>query len=160
MVLVFTTGGNHTATQVSKTTWETADNAPFTPLAGGFDFATSSSTQSYTIKDSDVGVIYFGCKPHASFGMKGLVNVTGTTAVSDDKFTHLEFNAYPNPTTGIVKFNLSGTVDVEVFNMLGVSVQEASVDNGSADLSHLPQGVYVIRFKKDGNVYVKRIVKK
>ncbi len=63
-------------------------------------------------------------------------------------------HAYPNPTTGLV--NLPATGQYEVFNLEGQKVQSLENKN-QADLTKLPEGVYLIRDQK-GNL--SRILKK
>ncbi len=65
----FTVGAIHTATQVSKATWDASGN---TPLSGGFDVPGGTSQ---TIAFNVAGTIYYVCKPHASLGMKGKITV-------------------------------------------------------------------------------------
>ena len=72
-------------------------------------------------------------------------------------------NIYPNPSSGILYFqsiNINATAKIVVCNMLGEAVAEYSYAS-LIDISHLPQGVYVIRLKDGvGNISgATRIVK-
>lgn len=156
-VIIYTRVGAHTFTQVAKSTWDSDETDA---LTGGFDFQNTSG--QFTVEEKHIGDLYYVCQFHVgSSKMKGMITVIpSTTAVQDEKLANFDFSVYPNPTAGILKFNLSGAVDIEVFNMLGVEVQQFSVEANAIDLSHLPQGVYLVRFKKDGTTFVKRVVKK
>lgn len=65
----------------------------------------------------------------------------------------------PNPTTGVV--NLSGYVDVNKIEVYSVSGQLASTftDVGdSFDISHLSDGMYIVRVFIDGDIQTHRII--
>ncbi len=74
--VIFVISSGHTATQVSQATWNANGT---TPLPGGFNY--SSGTSQYILEPSDQGTIYYICVPHASLGMKGLINV-GAAAIT------------------------------------------------------------------------------
>jgi plastocyanin len=158
-VITFTVGPSHPTAQLTEADWNSDD---MTPMSGGFNFTSTSPNKSITITLNDAGtIIYFGCLNHGSGGMKGKISVSPSTSIDDTKISLApEFSVYPNPTTGVLKFNTSGLYQVEVLNVLGVELQELTVDGNSVDLSNLPQGVYLLRFRKEGRVVVKRVIKK
>ncbi len=73
-------------------------------------------------------------------------------------------NAYPNPTTGLVKleFNTETVTEIKVFNLIGVAVKaSAQPTNFGATLdfgNELP-GIYLIHYTLNGEVKILRIVK-
>lgn len=69
--VTFVLTGTHTATQVEQAVWEAGGT---TQKQGGFRFTAGSET--YTLKASDVGTLYYVCEPHVGAGMKGTIVVT------------------------------------------------------------------------------------
>lgn len=148
--------GIHTATEVSSTTWAANGN---TPLSGGFNFnAASTSSASSWIQVTAPGTRYFVCSPHASMGMKGQINVSGTTGIEEMTQT-LAFNLYPNPASDFINLNVSGAennlVTIDVINLLGSKVIDLggkqTLTNGvkRIDISALPKGVYFLNIVAD-----------
>jgi len=62
---------------------------------------------------------------------------------------------YPNPTTGLVRFEYDvlqlGKVSIVVYNILGERVMSNSINDKSIDLSHLNNGVYFINIVSSAN---------
>src|SRR5690606_16543720 len=140
--------GPHTATQVSQATWNANGN---TPLSGGFDFtpANTSNGTSFIVCTS-VGTVWYVCKPHASMGMKGQINVVATGL--PDLVNIVAWSIYPNPVKDVLHLNSNvsaSTVDVEIINMLGkVMMETTAVPFGKAasiDVSSLTKGVYFLK---------------
>ena len=80
-------------------------------------------------------------------------------------FENDTFEYYPNPTSGIVMFNLKNTfatIDkIEVVDILGKTLltKTNNYSNGSIDLSSLSKGMYLVKIKADGQEKVVKIVK-
>ena len=56
------------------------------------------------------------------------------------------FSLYPNPTTGVIRFNLpSGAVNYGVYNLHGQLVHSGQTTQRQLDLTLLPAGMYVVR---------------
>lgn len=97
-------------------------------------------------------------------------NVTGTMpAVSTNQVKPYEgvFEINPNPTTGFATLNVemddAQDINIAVFDMTGKLVQafnDASVTNRkyTIDLSHQPNGVYLVRMMTNGQMVTKRVV--
>ena len=75
-------------------------------------------------------------------------------------------SAYPNPTSGLLSFDLpdaQGKYDVQLFNTLGqISVNQTLSDgNKTINISNLDQGVYLVRVtdRSSGLTYQNKIVK-
>ncbi|MBE7509056.1 MAG: T9SS type A sorting domain-containing protein [Bacteroidia bacterium] len=140
--------GPHTATQVSQATWNANGN---TPLSGGFDFtpANTSNGTSFIVCTS-VGTVWYVCKPHASMGMKGQINVVATGL--PDLVNNIAWSIYPNPVKDVLHLNSNAsasTVDVEIINMLGKVVMQTTAvpydKAASIDVSSLTKGVYFLK---------------
>jgi len=84
----------------------------------------------------------------------------------------LLFSVYPNPTTGELRIRrervdewASGQViEIDVFDVFGRK-QKAESRRQKAerevviDISHLSQGIYILRITADGNIYTKKVIK-
>lgn len=73
-------------------------------------------------------------------------------------------HAYPNPTTGLIRFDLpeSGSYNLELYNTTGQRCLEQRLGgSNSADLQGLPAGIYMLRLTdlQSGVVYQNKIVR-
>ena len=68
-------------------------------------------------------------------------------------FSAGQVQVFPNPTTGMISWaGLEGeAVTLQVFNALGQQVAERNSTENGVDLSHLPSGVYHIKFLTSDN---------
>ncbi len=67
----FSIGGSHNVVEVSFSTWSVNGN---TPLVGGFNLPFGGGILT-SATGLSVGTHYYVCSPHASSGMKGIINV-------------------------------------------------------------------------------------
>jgi hypothetical protein len=81
--------------------------------------------------------------------------------ISDIYYTDHKYNMYPNPTNGMV--NLSGfpeeNMDIKVYSAGGYLMDVFEMNHGSFDISHLPDGLYIIKIISEKNAFQKRIIK-
>jgi uncharacterized repeat protein (TIGR01451 family) len=82
------------------------------------------------------------------------VNNFITTVALNDKIQSPNILIYPNPSTGL--FNLSATVNVEVYNIIGELISTTN-NTKTIDLSNEPNGIY---FVKLNGITTKKIIKK
>jgi len=83
--------------------------------------------------------------------------------LSDERF----FKVYPNPTKGIFTLELnsvneSGSVKIEIFNLLGeriLNTEQQTNSHYQFDLSGNKAGVYFIRVNNTGNIDQKKLIK-
>ena len=82
----------------------------------------------------------------------------------ENKIEHeSDFNVYPNPTTGVINFNIennsNNTYTIQLIDIYGKTIiaTQSSISN-SIDASNLSNGLYIIRFTN--NVSNKSILKK
>ncbi len=71
------------------------------------------------------------------------------------------FSIYPNPVTNgfvTIETALSGSVQVEIYNLLGKQVISAEIVNNSLNLSTLQSGVYLMKVSQDGNSATKKLI--
>jgi len=72
---------------------------------------------------------------------------------------------HPNPTTGELTITNaeSQITEIEIFDMMGRNVETrliASLQNGTIDISHLPNGVYFLRIQTENGVVTRKMVKR
>jgi subtilisin family serine protease len=87
---------------------------------------------------------------------------------TDELFSNQEvFKIYPNPTTDIAKIVLLksefNNSPIKVINSNGIVVAEYKsyllLQNGTLDLSNLPDGIYFISIKTTQSTFVKKVIK-
>ena len=72
-----------------------------------------------------------------------------------------DFSIYPNPVTNgfvSIETTLAGSVQVEIYNLLGKQVISAQPTNGTLNLSSLQSGVYLIKITQNGNSATKKLI--
>ena len=150
----------HEVREVSQATWNANGN---TALPGGF--STGFGGGMIPASMLTVGTHWYVCVPHASGGMKGMIIVQATTATEEIQ-SPTAITVFPNPSNG--KFQVILTTedvknyDVEIFNILGVSVFSKSKEDMQAinevNLTDKEGGVYLLRIRDGLNVYTRKIV--
>ncbi len=87
------------------------------------------------------------------------ITSNSTLAVSQIAISDLRF--HPNPTTGIIRWNATGTIEyIQITNLAGQVLMDTEQPAGNTlDISRLPQGVYLLRVRMDGKDGVYRIIK-
>ncbi|MFK8058917.1 MAG: T9SS type A sorting domain-containing protein [Polaribacter sp.] len=85
---------------------------------------------------------------------------------TEDQFVNslAKASIYPNPTSAIlnIKVDNQEIKEVKIFNLLGKEVQTLSVKNeniNKINISHLPNGMYILQVKTDADSYTKKIIK-
>ena len=158
----FTTTGSHFVREVSEATYNVNGT---TALANGFTVSTNS-VKSVTFNVA--GTYYYVCPPHAAGGMKGMITVSGTTGIQNDKLIS-ELSVSPNPTHGDAKLEFSttkyGKVDVALLNTIGKKIESFSFSREYAAGKHsinlstsdLPQGLYFVEIVSSGIRTVQRL---
>ena len=80
--------------------------------------------------------------------------------------TDLEFlknvQVSPNPTENILNFkNLSSKIDVEIFDVLGRLIQQNTVfpNQDFVNVADLPNGLYIMRFRRNVAIHIVKFVK-
>ncbi len=67
---------------------------------------------------------------------------------------------YPNPSKGTVYFITKSNEKsiIEIYNPLGILMEERSVEGGSVDMQGYACGLYILHLKSEGNNSYHRIV--
>ena len=92
--------------------------------------------------------------------------VTVTSSVGIGEHNNSNVRIFPNPTTGkfTIEIKGTGTVSVNVFNAIGVSVfsEKDITSTGkisrTIDLSLMPEGVYYLKVEGDAGSTVQKII--
>jgi hypothetical protein len=79
------------------------------------------------------------------FGIASIINMCFANCDDVRNATTSKLKAYPNPTTGVVKFNdLEGVSSVQVMNLAGQVILTTRLTNNTLDMSQLESGLYLI----------------
>ena len=79
------------------------------------------------------------------------------TAVNDPELEK-QYQAFPNPTTGIIKVSGDQITGIEVMNHTGALIGQAT--SQTIDLTDQPDGIYYLRITTEKGVVTKKVVKK
>jgi plastocyanin len=139
----FVIGGSHDAREVSQATYQANGN---TALPGGFQ--TNFGGGLLLPSQLPVGIHYYVCTPHAGFGMKGAIEVIGSTGIKptpDD----IQLAVFPNPAQENIvitaPLSLAGTL-YRIVNAEGRTVKQGLFNGGaqSVPVADLPAGYYMV----------------
>ena len=86
--------------------------------------------------------------------------VEGTLGISDNN-SPFEMRLYPNPTNEnyvIVQANVSGTKEIEVFDLLGKKLIDISLNSNYLDISKLNPGIYLLNISVGAITSVHRLI--
>ena len=86
---------------------------------------------------------------------------TGVVTATPEPEPIVPLRAYPNPTTGWIRWDVPRLTRLEVVSINGrVMLQlEPSPGQQTADLSHLPDGLYLLRLQDGQRVVVQKLIK-
>ena len=163
--VLFNLGSSHNALEINKDTWD----ANGTASNGGFSLGFGGGQLIFNTP----GTFYFICTPHAGFGMKGVITVSGAAAaanvVSDTEIPELE-TLYPNPLSDNLTIGFSvtepSTITIDMLDITGIRVKQLTNKTYTAgrhvenfDLSYLKPGKYFVlynsRYKRNALSFIK-----
>jgi uncharacterized protein (TIGR02145 family) len=85
--------------------------------------------------------------------------VKNATTGFNDLNNNIEFNIYPNPTSGIINFNIEGlesqSLDLIIYNSFGQTIVFNQIQNGKIDMNSYCDGLYFYCLKSRGKVIAK-----
>lgn len=144
--VVFGISGLHNARQVSLATYTANDTVA---LPGGFETPYGGGM----VIPSTLGTMYYVCVPHASMGMKGIINVSGV-GVEDHKNVTMTImqSVADQHLKLVVNGGTEGQMHIEMLNLSGQVVKTANLqlDGGenavTLQVGDMPKGVYMIRW--------------
>ena len=143
-----------------------------THTAAGTDPSGNGKTWSFewTAPAADAGPITFYAAVNAANGnssTSGDVIYTTSTSVSPAatgiRNLSGSFGFFPNPSTGLVNFEMNtSNADAElvILNSKGQEVMNSRISKGSSqiDLSHLPKGMYFVKFTGKGSSELQKLI--
>jgi chitodextrinase len=90
------------------------------------------------------------------------VNITSAAKESETSRNIVsEIKIYPNPTSTLLNVtSVSENATYRVYNMLGQTVMNGKLSNGSVDVSNINEGHYILEVTDKGTSTVKRFIKK
>ena len=86
---------------------------------------------------------------------------TYMNALSVEDFERAEFTLFPNPNrTGIlnIQSSFNGSVDVEIYDILGKQVMTRQTVNNNLNVSNLNSGVYIVKLSQGDAVTTKKLI--
>ncbi|NDP20162.1 MAG: T9SS type A sorting domain-containing protein [Paludibacter sp.] len=155
----FTLSSNHNAVEVSQTVWQdggTTSNGGFSMPFGGGIVSASKLT---------LGRHYYVCTPHASFGMKGIIDVVSPTGIEELKLSNHILLA-PNPARNYFSITLNDNTllnsEFTLYNMLGKQLLTGKLTDKTTtvNIDNQAQGIYFVRFKGFNNSAYKLEIRK
>jgi len=95
-------------------------------------------------------------------GLSGKYNdnivLTGNSVINSVKQNKTNNNFYPNPANNTITFDKSIKGNLEVYNLLGKKVLGFDANIKSTfDISNLQNGIYIIKYKIDGQFYSEKL---
>lgn len=102
---------------------------------------------SYTLSVTDAN----GCTADSTFEVRNTAGINGFGAIN--------FELYPNPTTGIFQIDGNGYYAVVITDAAGrVVLNIDALDKTTIDLSTFETGIYFVRIEKDETSYIEKVV--
>lgn len=146
---------------------------PATPICAGQSVtltATGGSTYTWSTQQQNTSTVVVTPAASTSYSVSGLVNGCAATGslnliVSactgmDEPDLNAEPLLLPNPTNGLVHLSgMNNHTSVSVYNELGELISGARVNDSSIDLTHQPQGIYLLRFITGSSVVTKKVIR-
>ena len=125
----------------------TTSAGPFEPLTT-FPVTATSFTQTLTEGQT------YSYRVVAFNSAGSITSNTVTVVITGIEEGDSEVTLFPNPATNVIhfsKYDLSTSGSVEVISAEG-KVYNAEISGSSFDVSHLPTGIYVLRYRTEGRV--------
>jgi hypothetical protein len=88
-----------------------------------------------------------------------IVNWDGTAGLKQNNVMNLSM--YPNPTNGIINLECAAKAKISIYNMLGNCIYKSEVLPGISkiDISHFPEGIYMVEYHDNYFTSVRKIIK-
>jgi len=101
---------DHTFTQVTQATWNANGT---TVLPGGYNFGVGTPNPGIDFTITPLSAVWYVCQNHVSMGMKGTINVTGTSGI-EEPMAQESITLAPNPASASVSIIAPGGVALMV----------------------------------------------
>ena len=91
-------------------------------------------------------------------GFKAISGTQNGTPLASEESLESEFMVYPNPTTGIIKWNFENIKSISIFDASGKEIFFKTTDNQELSLENLPENIYFINFSDGKKNFLRKIV--
>ena len=90
------------------------------------------------------------------------VNITALAkGIQITENTNINVTLFPNPTSSILNISsISEKATFKVYNLLGQTIMNGKITNGSIDVSNINSGNYILEIIDNESTFTKRFVKK
>jgi len=68
-----------------------------------------------------------------------------------------KFDVFPNPSSGKVNLPKFMYNEIEVYNMLGMSLGRFEISDGTINLDKLGSGTYIITYENESSKYISKV---
>ncbi|MCL9806035.1 GEVED domain-containing protein [Flavobacterium amniphilum] len=152
---VFTDAGETVWTKTASTT---------TPVSGSFTIPATATLGATRMR---VSMKYNGVPTSCeafSYGQVEDYTINITAAAREDEssesITVNDIRLYPNPTSSILNVtSVSEAATFKVYNVMGQTILDGKIMNGSIDVSRLTNGNYIMEISDNGTSTTKRFIK-
>jgi len=101
---------------------------------------------------------------NGSSDVKYIARLNSSNNLSIEHFiTDIKINAYPNPVTDYLKFNVQNNVNIsgfEVFDVTGKKIDSNILSTNFIDVKNYLAGIYFLRIKTDSGILACKFIKK
>ncbi|MEO8234979.1 MAG: GEVED domain-containing protein [Flavobacterium sp.] len=88
------------------------------------------------------------------------VNITALAKQTQTAGNGININLFPNPTSSILNVtSVSEKATFRVYNLLGQTIMNGKISNGSIDVSNINSGNYILEISDNESTFTKRFVK-
>ncbi|HKX85517.1 MAG TPA: GEVED domain-containing protein, partial [Flavobacterium sp.] len=152
---VFTDAGETVWTRTASTT---------TPVSGSFTIPATATLGATRMR---VSMKYNGVPTSCESFTYGQVedytiNITAAAREEDssESIAVNNIKLYPNPTTSILNVtSVSENASFKVYNVMGQTILDGKINNGTIDVSRLTNGNYIMEISDNGTSTTKRFIK-
>ena len=133
-------------------------SSPISAIIRNDSLIVSTTT---TINEDHKSTITIRFNSNGKIVTKDLLVSTGNPPTSVEKVSRPTLNLYPNPAVNTIQINIGTTATVEIYTTNGTRVQKTAINPGEfIDVSHLSQGLYIIRVITVEKTETVRMIKK
>jgi len=156
--VIFSLSSIHNAVEVSSATWQANGNLPITgfnvPYGGGL--LAASQLQ--------LGTHYYVCEPHASMGMKGIINVVSSTGIKENNYeSNVIVTSNPASKSIVITANDNNLIgsSYQLFDQTGRQMLTGKLSDKTTVLaaSQLNPGLYFIKIGEYNKNVLKVVVR-
>ena len=146
---------DHTFTQVAASTWNVNGS---TLLPGGYELGVGTPSPGTEFTITPAATVWYVCAFHASMGMKGVINVVGTSGVEEASAQAL-YQLAPNPASDVVRILAPdmNALNVRFTDATGrLCLNAPPSSERTIDATALNNGMYVVEFRDAHGVLLSR----